>query len=597
MGSTERLSRSPRGARRWLPALLLCASCLACAEPPVKTLRLALAHAESGFDPAMAGEVYSAAVIAAIMEPLLTYDYLARPPRLMPLTAAALPEVTDGGRTYTFRIKPGIWFADDPAFRGRRRELVADDYAFAIKRLVDPALRSPNAFLVKDRIAGLAHLAGGANAVFDYGAPVAGLEVLDRHTLRIRLVRSDYTFAHVMAMPTLSAVAREVADAYPDRLAAHPVGTGPFVLRAWVPASRITLAANPRFREVRWEFAPGEDAQDRPIVATMRGKRVPQMDVVEFHVVEEARSAWLAFVNGELDIIGVPDALASLALDGDRLTPSLQARGVHLSRRLATYIAYTAFNMRDPMLGGHSREKVALRRAIAMAFSVAQEIAVIRKGQAISLEMPIPPDISGHVAGYRSRIGHDVALANRLLDRAGYARGLDGLRRLPDGGPLVVRYATQRDATAREYDELWTKAFASLGIRFETDYGNYGDQVKAAIGCRHQMFSYGWAADYPDGDNFMQLLHGANIHQTNVACYASPAYDALYESSRLLPDSPERTRLFERMSRVAENEVPWILHGLAYSNVLAAPRVKGFKSHPFLLNDWMYADVEPLPAR
>jgi len=545
----------------------------------------------------MAGEVYSASVIAAIMEPLLTYDYLARPPRLVPLTAAALPEISDEGRTYTFRIKPGIWFADDPAFNGRRRELVADDYAFAIRRLVDPVLRSPNAFLVKDRIAGLAASAAtGANAAFDYSAPIAGLEIVDRHTLRIRLVRSDYTFPHVMAMPTLSAVAREVADTYRGQLAAHPVGTGPFVLRAWVPASRITLAANPRFREVRWAFAAGQDPQDRAIVAMMRGKRVPQVDVVEFHVMEEARSAWLAFGNGELDIIGVPDALAPLALEGDRLAPSLQARGVQLSRRLATHIAYTVFNMRDPVLGGGSRQQTALRRAIAMAFNVAQEIAVVRKGQAIPLHMPIPPDIPGHAAGYRSRIGYDVALANQLLDRAGYERGADGLRRMPDGGPLVVRYATQRDTTAREYDELWTRAFAGLGIRFVTDYGSYGDQVKAAMECRHQMFSYGWAADYPDGDNFMQLLHGANIHQSNVACYASPAYDALYESSRALPDSPERTRLFERMSRVAEAEVPWVLHGLAYSNVLVAPRVVGYKSHPFLLNDWMYADVDPRPA-
>jgi oligopeptide transport system substrate-binding protein len=584
-----------RAALPWLTLFVLSGSCPAGAADSSKVLRIALPRAETGFDPAMASEVYSTAVIAAIMEPLLTFDYLARPVRVIPLTAAALPEITDDGRTYTFRIRPGIYFADDPAFHARRRELTANDYAYAIKRLVDPANRSPNAFHVAGKIDGLDEAASAAarpGAKFDYGARIAGLEVVDRHTLRIRLKRRDRTFTYVMALPALSAVAHEVIEAYPGSAAAHPVGTGPYLLKSWLPASKITLAANPGFRDMVWDFAPGDTPVDREVAAKMRGKKVPQAGIVEISVMEEQRAVWLAFLRDEIDIVGVPEGFAPAALHGEALAPELAKKGIQLSRMLEPMISYTAFNMRDPVIGGLALEKIALRRAIAMAYSNEEEIAVIRRGQAVPLQMPIPPGVAGNAPGYRSSIGHDPAAANRLLDRFGYRREGDGYRTLPDGKPLVIRYSSPTDAAARDYEQLWKKALDSIGIRLRIERGKYGDNIKAAIGCRHQMWSYGWFADYPDGDNFMQLLYGANVNQGNVACYASPAYDVLYAESRVLPDSPERTRLFERMARQFEGDSPWRLHVAAWRNVLAQPRVIGYKAHPALFAEWMYVDID-----
>src|SRR6185437_4084658 len=157
------MSRS-RAAGRALAALALSFALHAGAADPAKVLRAALPRAETGFDPAQASEVYSGAVIAAIMEPLLTFDYLARPVKLAPLTAQALPEVSDDGKRYTLKLRKGIYFASDPAFRGKRRELTATDYVYAIKRLVDPANRSPNAFYVEGKIAGLDAVAAKAKA-------------------------------------------------------------------------------------------------------------------------------------------------------------------------------------------------------------------------------------------------------------------------------------------------------------------------------------------------------------------------------------------------------------------------------------------------
>lgn len=117
-----------------------------------KVLRISWPTAETGFDPARVSDLYSNVVTEAIFERLLSYDYLARPAKLVPQTAEAMPDVADNGKTFTFRIRKGIYFADDPAFKGKRRELTADDYVYSFKRFVDPALRSPWASMIEDKI-------------------------------------------------------------------------------------------------------------------------------------------------------------------------------------------------------------------------------------------------------------------------------------------------------------------------------------------------------------------------------------------------------------------------------------------------------------
>ena len=565
------------------------------AADAAKVLRIALPFAETGFDPAQASEIYSSAVIAAIMEPLLTFDYLARPPKLVPLTADALPVVAQNGRRFTFTLKKGTYFAADPAFKGKRRELIAADYAYAIKRLVDPRNRSPNAFYVESKIVGLDELVANAKRHddrLDYDAPVAGLETLDRYTLRITLKRSDFTFPQVMALPPLSAVAREVVDAYPGEVAAHPVGTGAYVLKTWVPASKMILQANPGFRGFTWNFEPGDDPADKAIAARMRGRKMPQVGTIDISVMEEAQSRWLAFQKGELDLIDLPGTFAPMGLPNGKLAPALAQQGVYLSRLLQPAISYTAFNMRDPVVGGFGNDKIALRRAIAMAYDTEAEVRIIRNGQAAAAQMVIPPGVTGHDARYRSSLRYDPRAANELLDRFGYKRGRDGYRTLPDGRSLTLTYASQNTATAREFDELWQKGLDSIGIRMSVDKGKLSDQIRAAIACKHQFWTYGWIADYPDGDNFMQLLYGGNIGQSNVACYRSPKFDALYEKSRLLPDSPDRDTLYEQMSRQFEADTPWRLGTVRYQNSLAQPNVIGYKPHPVLLADWIYVDVE-----
>ena len=110
-----------------------------------------------------------------------------------------MPEVTENGRVYTYRIRKGIHFTPDPAFKGAKRELTAQDFIYSFMRFVDPKIRSPYAFLVEGKIEGLDALAAKAKETgkFDYDAKIPGMEAVDRYTLRFRLEQNDYNFPYV----------------------------------------------------------------------------------------------------------------------------------------------------------------------------------------------------------------------------------------------------------------------------------------------------------------------------------------------------------------------------------------------------------------
>ena len=126
-------SLSRRAAFQALAATLFVPGAFAATDAP-KVLRYAFTTAETGFDPGQVNDIYSRIVTAHIFDAPITFDHLARPFMLRPSTAVAMPDIEDDFKTFTFRIKPGIYFQDDPAFKGRQRELVAQDYVYSIKR-------------------------------------------------------------------------------------------------------------------------------------------------------------------------------------------------------------------------------------------------------------------------------------------------------------------------------------------------------------------------------------------------------------------------------------------------------------------------------
>lgn len=574
-------------------------------QPAQKVLRYAFPAAETGFDPAQISDLYSATIISNIIEAPLTYDYLARPVKLVPLTAAEMPQVSADFKTYTVKIRPGIYFADDPAFKGKKRELVAADYVYSLKRIFDPRWKSPSYPGFSDeQVLGLEALRKKAldtRQPFDYDTEIEGLRTLDRYTFRVTLGKSSPRFiTNFSSAVSAGALAREVVEAYGDKIMEHPVGTGPYVLSEWQRSSRMVLTRNPNFRmQVYDAQPPADDPAAQAIFQRLKGRRLPMIDRVEISVIEESQPRWLAFLNQEHDMLDrLPAEFANLAIPNNRLAPNLAARGIQMVRAPLPDITYSYFNMQDPVVGGYTPEKVALRRAIALAYDTAAEIRLVRRNQAVPAESTLPPMTFGYDPHWKSEMSlYDPARAQALLDLYGYLdRDGDGWRDLPDGRPLTLVYSTSADQTSRQLNELWKKYMDAVHIKIEFKIGQWPEQLKAARAGKVMMWGLGQSAGSPDADGFLAMGYGPRKGEDNLEFFDLPAFNQLYDAQTVLGDTPERLALMQQASKLLVAYMPMKVHVHRIATDLTYPWVIGYQRHPFMREFWRYIDIDAAQA-
>ena len=581
------------------PAIEPVPSSLPPAAPGQKLLRYAFAVAETGFDPASISGT-SNTVASEIFDAPLQFAFLGRPGAMRPNTLVAMPEISSDFTTFTFHVKPGIYFADDPAFQGRKRELVAADYVYAYKRLYDPKNKGTFLFLLENaKVLGLSELRREALASkrdFDYNREVEGLRVVDRYTFQIKLgLPSPRFLLNLTDSAWAGAVAREVVEYYGDRIAEHPVGTGPFRLAAWKRASKIVLEKNPGFREVVYdEEAPPGDAMAEAAVAALKGKRLPLVDRVEISIIEESQPRWLAFLNGEHELIeDVPPEYVDLATPKGKLAPNLASHHIGMLRYPRTYIVFSYFNMEDPVVGGYTPDKVALRRAISLAVDVGKEIRLVRHNQAIPAQSMIGPGASGYMPDFKSEMSEfDPARAQALLDLYGYIdRDGDGWREQPDGQPLELAYAIQPDQQSRQLAEQWQKNMGAIGIRMRFKIASFSENAKASSAGRLQMWGLGWGGS-PDGSDLLALAYGPAKGEANHSRFDLPAYNRVFEKQRPMPDGPERDAVFLEAKKLLVAYMPYKVHVHRLFTDLVQPWVIGYHHNTFIRSAWRYVDVD-----
>ncbi|WP_082616723.1 ABC transporter substrate-binding protein [Massilia sp. Root418] len=580
-------------------SLALAAGHAAAADAPViapaaapKVLHAFLSTGETGLDPAVASDIATLALLENLYDPLLRYDYLARPVTLQPNTLRAMPQVDQAGLTYTFQLTPGIHFTPDPAFKGKQREVTAEDYVYSLKRLYDPALKSPWLFLLEGKLAGDAAL----KTKFSHATAIPGLQALDKYTLRIRLSAPDPNFLYYLAMPATGVVAREVAEAYGSQMGNHPVGTGPFMVGEWKRSDKITLQANPDFRPTVFHGA-GAAPEYRAAAAALEGKRLPLVDRIEVKIMEEYQSRMLGFLNGEFDYIEqVPESMKDMVLRADtaapELKPELAKKGMQLSPFPVLQTYYMWMNMEDPLIGGYSKDKVALRRAIALSYNSPEDVALLKKGLALPAQSPLPPNVLGYDPAYRSPVSYNPALAKALLDRYGYRVGKNGYRTLPNGQPLLLTMHSEPSMVGRLRDELWRKGLNAIGLQVQFKSDKKTEIIKASRLGKVMMFETNWIADFPDGDNYLQLLYGPNSGRANYARFNLPEYNRRYEQARQLGDTPERRVLYREMNQLIHAYNPWVLLTHPISADIRQPWLKNYIRHPVEFTNWRYLDLD-----
>jgi ABC-type transport system substrate-binding protein len=326
----------------------------------------------------------------------------------------------------------------------------------------------------------------------------------------------------------------------------------------------------------------------------MKGRRIPLIGNIDISIIEEANPRLQAFERAQLDYIEVPVDLVSNVLEPDnKLKARLVKAGVTHHRGILPGITYTWFNMEDPVVGGYTNEKIALRRAIGMAYNVDEEVRIIRQGQAEWASQVIPPGVNGHDPSFVGNTKYDPQAAKALLDKFGYIdRDKDGWRDLPDGRPLVLKKGTHPAALERQYDELWKRNMTAIGVRMEFVTQKWPDLLKMVRLGQLPMWQVGNRATNTDGYGFLGLLYGGNAGLINLARFKQPDYDRLYETSKQLPDSPERLKLVRQMSEIVAAYAPWKINAYRYENVIVHPWVTGYKLNMFLPHPWAYLDVD-----
>ena len=594
--------------RHWALAISLCLALGATAptaapstaNPPEKVLRYAFPIAETGMDPPQLSDLYSRILTANIFDALYGYEYLARPVRVTPVLADGMPEVSADFRTYTVKVRRGILFADDPAFGGKKRELTAHDVVYSIKRVYDPKTKSPQiSSLDEEKILGLTELRKHAEASgkFDYEREAEGLKALDRYTVQFKLGAPRPRFLNTLADPgVMGVVAREVVEKYGAEIMEHPVGTGPFMLKEWQRSSKITLVRNPNYREEYYnENAPAGDPQAQAIAARMKGKRMPMVDKVIVSIIDEPQPRWLSFLNNEHDLMErLPQNFATHAIPNNRLAPNLAKRGIQMERVPLSDMTLFYFQMDHPVVGGYTPDKVALRRAIALAYNSEEEVRLPRRGQAIVANGPLVPNTLSYDPNFRSEMGtFDRAKAVALLDMYGYTdKDGDGWRDLPDGKPLVLEYNTLSTSDYRELDEVLKKNMDAIGVKMEFKVGKWPEQLKAARAGKMMMWGLGSSASSPDSGGALARGYGKSIGQENLSGFSNAKFDELYVKQSQMPDGPERDAVIREAVRIWVAYMPYKVRTHRIGTDLMQPWVIGYKRHPSAREFWRYVDID-----
>lgn len=583
------------------PALALALlATAACKQAPGmaggRTLRFPLRADVGSLDPVRAATQYQGICVAQVFDTLVEFRYPRVPYELQPSLLARMPEPSADGMTWTFELRPGVRFHDDPCFvatGGKGREVVSDDVFYSIKRNCDAHWSPTGYWLFQGRIRGLdgykdaqeaskaAALAAGRAFRFDYDAPVEGMRELDDRRFEIVLTEPFPQLLYVLTMTYACIVPREAVEAYELEFGQHPVGTGPFVFDEYWPGSWLSLRRNPDYREDLFpsDLPPEAIAEGW---GESSGRQLPLVDRIVFEIFQQDQPMWLKFRAGDLDLVQVPAEYWPVMFDKEaRLKESARAAGLKNRNLPLLDLIYWGFNMEDPIWGRAPNSRL-LRQAISHAVDLDARNRAFYNNRNILYQGPIPPGLDGHAPGWRRR---DVEKAKALLAEAGHPMG--------EGLP-PLRYDTSRGSNNQEQSEMLSRQLADVGLVLETTLNSFSELDDKLKKKKAQFFGLAWGADYPDAENFLQLLYGPNeAPGSNNTNFRNAEYDEIFAKARVMMPSPERAAMYQRLREIAIEEQPMIGSMARTRFYLWHDRVRNVHPEEVYYSWLKYVDVPP----
>ncbi|MBI4869394.1 MAG: hypothetical protein HY816_20840 [Candidatus Wallbacteria bacterium] len=564
---------------RWIrvvAALVLGFSLAAGASAQENVLRTLFPADVKGLDPCTADDVYTSRAVSEVYEGLMEYAYLERPSKAVPNLADGMPQVSPDGLTYTFKLKKGILFADDPCFKatgGKGREVTTEDFVYSWKRVADFKNRAYNWAIFDKKIAGFNAFreASKAEGATDYSMKVDGLQTPDPHTLVIKLLEPYPQLLVNLCHPATFVHPREAVEMYGKEFLNKPVGTGPFKVTSWIRNSKIVFERNPTYHGAVYPSAGEPEDQAAGFLADA-GKPIPFVDKVEAHIIVEDQPSWLRLIKGELDYGGIPKDNYATVVDPKtkEIRASFGEKGIRLHKMQEIDVTMTGFNMEDSFLGKHK----LVRQAMSLAYDMPRRMELFYNNRCVHAQSPLPPGMFGYDAACKNPYGQkDVEKAKKLLVEAGFPDG--------KGIPTLV-YENMADTTSRQFGEMFQREMAKIGITITLN-GNTWPEFSAKMRSkRAQIFGYGSHASIPDPEDFLAIFYGPNeAPGPNPTNFKNKRYDELYEKMKIMNDSPERKKVIDEMIQILHDETPviWGVHRIGFR--LVHQWLANYKPHPF----------------
>lgn len=548
-----------------------------------KILEINVSAKVKGLDPVNAGDTYSAGEIARVYEGLLEYHYLERPYKLQPNLAEGMPTVSDDGLTYTFKLKKGILFHDNKCFpSGKGRELVAKDFVYSITRMADLKLNSTGWWLLDGRIAGLnewreKHAAKGGN----YDETIEGLTAVDDHTFQVKLTKQYPQFLYSLAMVYTFAVPREAVEMYGEEFLNNPVGTGAFITGTYSQANVINYTKNPNYRDVRYPTLGSAEDKASGLLK-YAGKKLPLVDKIKVNIVTEASTRFLKFKKGEVDYSAIPkDDFNSVIAPDQALTDTFEAMGIALEITPDLDITYIAFNHDDPLFKKNNK----LKQAMSLAYDHQRANKLFYNGTGVLAQTIIPPGIAGYDPKYKNPYKkYDIDAAKKMLAEAGYPGG----KGLP-----TINYETTSTTVSRQMAEFFSKSMKDIGINIKVNTNTWPQLTQKTKKRQAQMFGMAWLGDYPDAENFLQLLYGPNSAPgPNGGNYNVDSFNTEFDIAKNMQPGPERAKKYAKLAQEVAESTPLMLGVHRTSFVLKHSWLRNYKFSTFNHGHAKYYDID-----
>ena len=569
---------------------MLCLLLLLCGcgknEEKLNTVHIATATLVKTLDPALADDLASRNMAGALFDTLLEYDYLARPYQLKPSMLKTMPEARDNNRSFLFTLRDDLYFVPDKCFEDNTsvsRKVKSSDVVFSLLRIADGSLHSPVYWLLRGKVKGIEEFyAATANEKDQakrfklYKKGVPGLEIIDDQHFIIHLNDPDVRFLYNLAIPYTGIVSEKAVKYYgQDAMADHPVGSGAFKLGEFKRDYSITLLKNPEYREEY--FSAAQNPADRK-------RRLPLADKIICSNIRQNLSAWLLFLQGELELSALNKDNADLVAGGKTLSAALKNRQISLIENREFEIQYVGLSFTDEKL----KNNLKLRQALTAAYNLPLRIKHAND-LAIPAIGPIPPGVAGYdelLAG--KMIKYDLEKARKLLAEAGYPNGIDPAT----GKALEISFDQSGNSTRhRQHGEMTAADWGKLGINVKVNLNNAARFYQKLRNGEVQTFRLSWIGDYPDAENFLQLFYSKNIGGSNRAAFSDRKFDEMFEKSLSMPDCPERTALYKTMAEYLVERAPWIFESQPISFQLKHAWLENYYAHDFACGRWKFWSV------